>query len=390
MDTEKLWTRNFITLSLINFLIFLTYLLLMVTIASYAIDEFDASINMAGLVASIYIIGVLIGRLVTGRNIDHAGSKKVLIVGLLLYIITSGLYFGVINVYLLLINRTLQGIAGGVASTAVMTIVAKSIPQKRYGEGIGYFSLSSILAVALGSFVGVFLIQYFSFNTIFMFNLALSVISFILGFVIEPAQQSFAKDQADVVKITHISNFIEFKTIPISIIAMIMGFCYSAVLAFMALYAKQIHLFGSSSFFFLAYAAAILVSRPFSGRLLDAKGSNFVMYPCMLIFAAGMFLFSQAGHGITFLLAGALIGLGYGNIITCAQAISIKAIPSNRLGLATATYFIFIDLGIGVGPYLLGSLVPFLGYRGLYFTAAMLILATIIFYYLLHGRKSAA
>ena len=104
-------------------------------------------------------------------------------------------------------------------------------------------------------------------------------------------------------------------------------------------------------------------------------------------FALGMLLFSQAGHGISLLLAGALIGLGYGNFISCAQAISIKDVLPHKLGLATATFFIFVDLGFGVGPYLLGFLIPFTGYRGLYLIMAILILATIPLYYFLYGRK---
>ncbi len=86
------------------------------------------------------------------------------------------------------------------------------------------------------------------------------------------------------------------------------------------------------------------------------KGANIVVYPCLFIFAIGMLLFSQADHGITLLLAGAIIGLGYGNFLSCAQAISIKEAPPHRLGLATATYFIFLDVGFGIGPYLFGFL----------------------------------
>ncbi len=81
MNKEKLWTKDFITVSVINFLISLIYLLLMVTIASYAIDKFHASTSIAGLVSGIFIIGALIGRLGTGRIIGDIGSKKILIVG---------------------------------------------------------------------------------------------------------------------------------------------------------------------------------------------------------------------------------------------------------------------------------------------------------------------
>jgi MFS family permease len=102
-----------------------------------------------------------------------------------------------------------------------------------------------------------------------------------------------------------------------------------------------------------------------------------------------MLLFSQASHGITLLLAGVIIGLGYGNILSCAQAISIEVVPPHRLGLATSTFFIFVDWGFGAGPYLLGSLIPFTGYRGLYLMMVIIILATIPLYYFLHGRKAS-
>jgi MFS family permease len=388
MTKERLWTKDFITVSVINFLIYLIYLLLMVTMTSYAIDKFHASTGIAGLVASIFVIGVLIGRLGTGRIIGDTGSKRVLIVGAFFFIITSALYFAAINLPLLIIMRLLHGIAYGVASTAAGTIIAQIIPQSRRGEGIGYYSMTTIVAMAVGPFIGIFLIQHADFKMIFIVTSILAVISLAISFAVsEPIYKSPRQDQVKAVKSFQISNFLEFKAIPISIVGLIIVFSYSGILTFISLYANQIQLEEAASFFFLVYAIAILVSRPFSGRLFDVKGANVVIYPCLFIFAIGMLLLSQATHGITLLLAGILIGLGYGNFLSCAQAISIKATPPYRLGLATSTFFIFLDLGVGVGPYIFGLLVPFSGYRGLYLMMVFMIIATIILYYFLHGRK---
>ena len=85
MNKERLWTKDFITVSVINFLVFLIHFLLMVTIASYAVDKFHASTSIAGLVAGIFIIGALIGRLGTGRIIEDIGSKRVLIVSTIIF-----------------------------------------------------------------------------------------------------------------------------------------------------------------------------------------------------------------------------------------------------------------------------------------------------------------
>jgi MFS family permease len=388
MNKEKLWTKDFVTVSVINFFVFMIHFLLLVTIASYAVDQFHASTNTAGLVAGIFIIGALIGRLGTGRIIEDIGSKRILMISTLLFIVTSALYFAAINLFLLIIIRFLHGIAFGVASTATGTIVAQIIPNNRRGEGIGCYSMGAILAVALGPFVGVLLIQLVAFKMIFIFTSILAVISFAISFLVnEPTYESPGPDQVKAVKSFQIINFLELKAVPISIVILVIGFSYSGVITFISLYTQQIHLEEAASFYFLVYAITVFVSRPLSGRLFDVKGANFVMYPCLFIFAIGMLLFSQANHGITLLLAGALIGLGYGSVISCAQAISIKGVPLHRLGLATSTFFIFVDLGFGIGPYLLGSLVPFTGYRGLYLMMVIVILATIILYYFLHGRK---
>jgi MFS family permease len=388
MNKERLWTKDFITIAVTNFLIYIVFYLLMVVMASYAVDKFHASTGIAGLVSGIFIIGILFGRLGTGRVVESIGSRRVLIIGTMFFIVTSASYLAAINIPLLIVIRFLHGFAYGVASTATGTIVAKIIPDARRGEGIGYYSMSQILATALGPFMGIILSRHVDFNIIFIVTSIVAAISFAISFIIsEPTHKTPRQDQEKVVTSFQISNFLEFKAIPISIIVLIVGFGYSVVLTFMSLYSKQLHLEEAAGFFFLVYAITVIISRPFSGRLLDVRGANFVVYPCLLIFAIGMLLLSQTSHGITLLLAGAIIGLGYGNFLSCGQAISIKGAPPQRLGLATATYYIFLDVGFGVGPYLFGSLLPFTGYRGLYLMMSMVILTAIILYYFLYRNK---
>ena len=390
MNKNRLWTKDFVTVSMINFLLYMVFLLLIVTIAPYSIDRYNASTSVAGLAAGIFIIGALCGRLVTGRIIENMSSKRILIVSAIFSIITSALYFGAVNVALLLINRLSHGIVFGIASTTTGTIVAKIIPDNRRGEGISYYSMSAILGTALGPVIGFLLIQNKSYNMIFIVTLVLAVIFFAISFVVsEPVHKSFIQGQEYTRNSFAISNFLEFKAIPISIVTLVLGFCNSGIMAFMSLYSKQIHLLKAASFYFFVNAVVVILSRPFCGRLFDLKGANLVMYPCIIIFAIGMFLLSQASNGITLLLSGAIVGLGYGNYLSCAQAISIKVSPPHRLGRATATYFMFLDLGFGSGPYLLGCIIPFTGYRGLYLMLTFVILADIVFYYFLHGKKES-
>jgi len=388
---EKLWTRDFVTVSVINFLVFLVHLLLMVIIASYAVDKFHASTSMAGLVASVFIIGALIGRFTTGRFIEDIGNKKVLMIGSVFFITTAVLYFTAVTLPLLIVVRLLHGMAHGIASTATGTIVAKIIPDGRRGEGIGYYGMSIIMASALGPFMGILLIQYVDFKVIFLVASVLALLVFLISFIVpEPIYKLPDHHETKAVKRFHISRFFEAKAIPISIISLIIGFSGSIVIAFISLYSKEIHLEKAASIYFVVSAIATLVSRPFAGRLFDLRGENYVVYPCIFIYALGMLLFSQASHGVTLLLAGAIIGLGYGNFMSSAQTIAIKTVGPHRFGLATATYYVFLDLGISIGPYLLGSLIPFTGFRGLYLLMAVLAFTTLPLYYFLHGSKTSS
>lgn len=388
MNKEKLWTKDFLIVSLINFLITLMFFLLIVTIGSYAQTEFNAATSTAGLVSSIFIIGSLIGRLGTGRVITTVGTKKVLWIGLIFFLFTSLSYFWASTIWLLLLSRLFQGIAVGITGTATGTIIAVILPKARKGEGIGYYSLSAILATAIGPFIGILLMKLENgFTWIFSLNVGFTVVCLLiyaLAKIEVPAQPPLVKNEGQG---SLLSKFIEPKAIPISFIALLIGFSYSGIMSFLPFYAEETNLVSAASYFFLAYAIVVTFSRPFTGKLVDVKGANIVMYPCLVLFAIGMLLFSQASAGWTLLLAAALIGLGYGNFNSIAQAIAVKVTSPHRFGLAISTYFILFDIGLGVGPYLLGFLVPLTGYRTIFALMVGVILCCIPLYYWLHGRK---
>lgn len=92
-------------------------------------------------------------------------------------------------------------------------------------------------------------------------------------------------------------------------------------------------------------------------------------------------------NGWVLLIAGIALGIGYGNLSSCMQAIAIKVSPSNKYGLATSTYFIGLDIGIGFGPSLLGLFTHMISYSQLYGIMGILGFATLVIYIFVHGRK---
>jgi MFS family permease len=159
-------------------------------------------------------------------------------------------------------------------------------------------------------------------------------------------------------------------------------------MSYISPYAEEIDLVTAASVFFIVYAFATIVTRPITGKLMDKKGPNIIVYPALVIFALGMYLFSTAHSSFVLLLAAALIGLGFGNFNSIAQTIAVKVTEPHRFGFATSTYYIFYDLGLGFGPYLLGILVPLLGFQTMFMWMVPVIIICIPLYFVLHGRKA--
>ncbi|WP_339176840.1 MFS transporter [Paenibacillus sp. FSL H8-0317] len=381
----RLWTREFISLSAINFFITLIFFLLNSTITLYAINEFNATSSQAGIIAGVFIIGSLIGRLLTGRLVK---SKKILITGLLMFILTTLLYLIHYNISFLILSRLINGFTVGMAQTVVGTVVVMTLPASRKGEGISYFAISTALATGLGPFIGMYMSQNVSFNMIYYLCFLLGLINFVIAIFIKiPLPNNTEAKKEKGIKL---SDFIELKVLPIAIIAFLMSFCFSGIISYLNVYALELNLVDSASFFFMVYTVFVLISRPFTGRVVDKKGANVIMYPAFVLFGAGLLLLGSVTSGVTLLVAAGLVALGFGNISSISQAVSISLAEPHRVGLATATFFIFIDLGNGFGPSVIGMIIPYTGYDGLYVFLGLLVLTTLVFYYFLYGRRESA
>lgn len=225
---------------------------------------------------------------------------------------------------------------------------------------------------------------------VFLVCCGFAVLAMLITLFARIPEISLSKEQRQtIIRGLHLRDFFENNALPISLVMILMGVSFSSIISFINMYAEQIQLTEAASYFFLVYAIFLFISRLFSGRLLDVKGDNIVFYPSLILFASSLLLLSFAAHSFTFLLAGALAALGFGTMMSAGQAIAIKLTPKHRYGLATSTFFVCLDSGVGLGPFFLGYLVPIVEYRGMYLTLAIVVGLSIILYYFLHGRKAA-
>lgn len=387
---EKLWTTTFVVNMLLNFIFYLVFYLPTVVIGTMAMERYHASASIAGILSGIFIVGGFIARLWAGNNMKRLGAKKLLYIGTLIYFLLTFAYFFVHSVVLLLILRLVHGLGFGIAATASGTLAGAIVPSSRRGEGIGYYALSVTLSSAVGPFLSMFLYRTPGFYSLIWLSALLLFIALVGIFFIHVEKTTDSSNSVDnkVHKKFAWSNYFEKEALPISLIAFLIGISYSSILSFMDAYARNIHLSEAASFFFLVYAITVLLSRPITGRVFDGFGDNFVMYPTYLFFALGLLLIGFAHSGWMLLLAAIFIGLGYGSFSPFGQAIAIRNSEAHRLGITTSTFFGFMDMGVGFGPFILGMFMPLLGYRNLYFASAILALLIAVIYHFVHGRHA--
>lgn len=383
---ERLWTRSFILDTVINLLVFLIYYLLMVIIAVVAKDELQASLSEAGLAVGIYIIGTVAARLFAGKFVGVYGCRKVLHTGLFLYLISTAFYLYIPNLIVLDAVRFVNGFAYGVTSTATSTIVAGIIPGKRRGEGINYYGLSTSLAAAVGPFLGILLLSLTAFTVIVWLCIALIVFCIGGALLMKYREPAFGGAAVEENKGRSLADYIEPRVNAITVVSVLVGFAYSGVLGFMASYTREIHMVEAGTLFFVVYAAVITLTRPALGILFDRKGENYVLYPCFVSLALGILLLSLAASSWMVLVSAVFVGLGYGTYMSNGQAVVVKMVPVHRIGVATSTYFVALDLGLGIGPYLLGAIKESAGFTWMFFLTAVIALAALGVYHISYGR----
>ena len=389
IQKEKLFNTGFITITTINFIVFLIYYCFVVITAKFATSELGASPAQAGFAAGIYIIGTLIARLYIGKKLELIGRKQMLRFGAIIYLATTIAYLISTNIIILDTVRFLNGFAYGTISTAANAIVTAYIPKSRNGEGINYYGLSTSLAAAIGPFIGILLLPIVGFKSVIILAIVLSVLVTVACYLFPVQNIELTDEHRKTLNSWALNTFIEYKVLFISIVAFLIGLSYSSVLGFLSIYADNLGLSTAGAFFFVVYALIITFTRPFAGQIFDAKGENAVMYPSFIFLAIGLLTLSYTTTSFMLLLSGALIGLGYGTFMSNGQAVCLKLVEPSKVSIALSTYFIGLDLGLGFGPYALGTVHSFLSYSGIYILCAALTVAVAILYAIFYKGKDA-
>lgn len=404
-QVSRLWSRTLIVLMGVNFCSALSFYLVMVKITEFAMDTYGVAHSVAGSLMTAYVISALFTRLFFGGKIDSWGVKRALAVGSVVNAACMALYLLPLPFAPLVAVRVAHGFGFAIMSGSAAAGAALVIPRERYGEGIGYFSMMQALATGLGPFVAIAITNafhsyfaMFAVATVFAVLAAASIV--LLKIPAQPRtpgagrkddrseQAGQSKQPAppdDVAR--RRKSLVQWSVVPLASVLFLCYLGYSGVLSFVTLYASQLGLSDAVSLYFVVYAVVILITRPPVGRVVDTKGENAVNYYCFVSLAIGFVLLAFASNAAMLLVSAAFIGFGIGATQSITQAVIARDTPPNELGRANSTFFMSMDLGSGIGPIVIGAVIPFIGYSGSYLALAGVAVLAGVVYHFVHGIK---
>lgn len=381
---EKIWTKSFISIALTQFLLFTVFYTLLTTLPIFVIVDLNESESKAGLVVTFMLISAIIFRPFSSKVIEMIGKKNTLVISILAFLLTTISYLFTDNFITLSIIRFIHGISFGFLTTVTGAIAADIVPPSRRGEGMGYFAMSMNVAVVVGPFIGLLLIQHISFTGLFLVLSILMVFSLFFSIIVQTGEKKVEEKSA--VTAMQWSDLLEVKALPVSIVSGMIGLSYGSILSFVPIYAKTIGLSHIASYFFLVFAIVMIASRPYLGRAFDEKGARIVLVPSLFVFAIGLALLSFTKSALIFLIAAGIIGLGYGTILPGFQTLVVQQSGPKRTSQAMSTFFTLYDLGIALGAFTWGIISTNYSFETMYVISALVVFVA-MFIFNLYMKK---
>ncbi len=410
-SARRWWTLAGLTLA--SFLLTLGDTALAVALPSLGRDP---GLGLSGLewVVNAYTLALSVFLLAGGRLTDLFGGRRVLLFGLSLFIAASLVSGLAQSAWLLLVGRTLQGIAGALVLPATLALVAATFRSGGRGLALGIWSGAGAAALALGPLAGARVTERLGWVWIFLLSVPLGAVSLIVARFALPAAPSrpagggdlaglvasatavfafgFALTEAGSygwdspivlgglsaagvafaafvrVELTQTAPLVDLRRFTARAVSganavmLLSTAVMCSVLFFVSLYLQTARGYSplATGAAFLPMTGVILVVSPIAGRLTDRLGSRAPATTGMLVVALGLLLISELGlrGGLGGLLPSlAVVGLGVGLVTTPVTAAALAGAADHEVGVAAGVLNTSRMVGLTLGIALMGAIV---------------------------------
>lgn len=361
---KPLWTRDFISAFVANFLMAFAFYLLMPTLPLYLASVLGLSKTAVGVVMSVYVIAALAMRPLSGFLIDALPRKALYVASFACFLLVSLGYPLAATMTGFFVLRLLHGLVWGVITTSGNTLAIDIVPSERRGEGIGYYGMSMNIAMALGPMTGLMLLERVPFLYVFYVSIASSALGLLLSFAIRVPPRA-----RQVHQVFSLDRFLLLRGIPAGVALLCVTVSYGVILAYVAMYGKD-HGIGSTGLFFVVMAVAVIAARLLTGRFLDRGYCLQVAWMGALGVAASLLLLGLYPVALCYFLVALSLGLGYGMVFPAVQTLIVGLGDHHQRGTANSTFFTAFDLGVGIGMLFGGRIAQSMGLSAVFVLVA--------------------
>ncbi len=383
---SKLWNRSYILVIIISTMNAFSFYMVATILSKYLVG-IGVTFALAGFIVGLFSLTSLFSRPFCGLMADRLNNIRLLMwsnilmtIGLIGFAVTT-------NTPLIIFFRICNGLGFAVGSTVQVSLIVRFIPENKTGEGIGYMGISQLIGSACAPGLGVAIADAFGMKVTFIAAAALTAVTCIFLLFIKNIRH--VNTRAEKRKIS-LRDIFEPKAIPFTLPYSTLSFVNGIIASYLVLFADELGVKGIS-IYFTVYAVCLFLIRPIAGKLMDAKGLKYTVFPGMLITAISMFMLGQSQSLWFILLTCVLRAIGQGAAQPSLQAGCINHIGRDRSGVATSTYFLGGDIGQGIGPMvggaILGMIAGLQGYRFVFGLCGILIIAAMIYFYFVNKKE---
>jgi len=410
-ENRKWWTLGAMCFAL--FMIMLDNTVVNVALPSIQKD-LDASISGLEWTINGYTLSFAVLLATGGRLGDIFGRRRMFLLGVIIFTVTSATAGFAVNSTDLVISRVVQGVGAALMMPATLSIITDAFPASERGKAMGMWAGVSALALAVGPVLGGFLTEHVSWRAIFYLNIpvAIGAVTAALFAVRESRDTTVGRevDYAGVVALTAgltalilalvegnawgwgspeiigllavavlglgafvaIEQRVKVPMVDFSllsdrnflgsvVVALIVSFAMLGVFFFLALYMQNILGYSplEAGVRFLPSTLMIVGVAPVAGRLSDRFGPRWLIAGGLAVVAASLYSFSgiAVDSGYLDLLPGfMLLGIGIAMTMSPMTSAAMNAVPVQKAGVASGVLSMFRMVGGSLGVAVTGAI----------------------------------
>ncbi|WP_127125252.1 MFS transporter [Georgenia sp. SYP-B2076] len=344
-DGATLLTRDFLTLTAAELAYFTAFGLTVPIVPLFARGPLGAGPAGVGLAVGVFSATALVLRPLAGRLSDRRGRRPLLVGGGALYAVVTAAHLLAGELWVLVGLRVLLGVAEAlffVAATAALTDLA---PPKRLGEALSYNSLALYLGISAGPALGELLLAVGGFRLAWLGGAFLAVVAVMVVLRL-PETASPQRDTTDLPLIHR------------AVLAPGFAFCAglaaaAGFLTFAALHAREVGL-SSSGAVLAVYGLVVVGCRVAFAPLADRYPALWSGAAALACTAAGLAVMAAVRSPAGLVAGTAVLAVGVAFLTPAFVRAIMSSVEPRLRGGAAGTFSMFVDLGLGGGPLLLG------------------------------------